>query len=118
MSTKKALLEEFAHETTITRRVLEVVPEEHLTWQLYPGSMTLARLAGHVAEIPAWTQVIMERQELDLAAGSFSTTLEPSRLSELLVGFGSHVGDFHAALAQATDEDLAAAWTLRRGAGC
>jgi uncharacterized damage-inducible protein DinB len=52
MSTIEALLQELEQEARITRRVLERVPEDRLTWKPHEKSMTLGQLALHVARIP------------------------------------------------------------------
>jgi hypothetical protein len=45
------ILTELESEAPITRRVLERVPEDKLAWRPHPKSMSLGRLAMHVAEI-------------------------------------------------------------------
>lgn len=51
-STIEVLLQELEQEAQTTRRVLERVPEDHLTWKPHEKSMTLGQLALHVARIP------------------------------------------------------------------
>lgn len=111
----KELLEEFAREAAGTRRLLELVPQKHLAWKPHGKSMSIGRLAGHIAEIPGWAAAIMASDELDLAAGPFHEPLEPASLGELLVEFGSKVSDFNGAFLEARDADLDVTWTLRRG---
>lgn len=52
MSAAAALLAELDREAKTTRRVLERVPPDQLSWKPHPKSMTLGQLAGHVAGIP------------------------------------------------------------------
>jgi uncharacterized damage-inducible protein DinB len=47
-----ALLAEMDQEANATRRVLERVPQERLSWRPHPKSMSLGQLALHVATIP------------------------------------------------------------------
>src|SRR6185295_4711966 len=47
-----ALLAELEHESLTTRRVLERVPQAHLSWKPHPKSMSLGQLALHVATVP------------------------------------------------------------------
>jgi uncharacterized damage-inducible protein DinB len=47
-----SLVEELQQEADVTRRLLERVPSDRLTWRPHPKSMTLGALALHVAEIP------------------------------------------------------------------
>jgi uncharacterized damage-inducible protein DinB len=48
-----ALLQELETEAVTTRRVLERVPEAHLTWKPHDKSMSLGQLALHIATVPA-----------------------------------------------------------------
>jgi len=52
MSVTKAFLAEFENEAKTTRRVLERVPSDRLTWKPHPKSMSLGYLAMHVAMAP------------------------------------------------------------------
>jgi uncharacterized damage-inducible protein DinB len=52
MSLSERLLAEFTQEVGSTRRVLDRVPEDRLTWKPHPKSMSLGQLAMHVAGVP------------------------------------------------------------------
>ena len=52
MSQVKALLQELEQEAQTTRRVLERVPGDRLTWKPHDKSMSLGQLALHVAMVP------------------------------------------------------------------
>ena len=54
MGIADALLPEFDHEMTVTRKLLERVPEGQFGWKPHEKSMTLGQLAQHVATIPRW----------------------------------------------------------------
>jgi uncharacterized damage-inducible protein DinB len=47
-----ALLAELEQEVPATRRVLERVPQAHLSWKPHARSMSLGQLALHVATVP------------------------------------------------------------------
>jgi len=49
----RAMLNEFEQELSTTRKFLERVPEDKLTWQPHPKSMTAGQLALHIAQTPA-----------------------------------------------------------------
>ena len=53
MSIAEALLAEFEIQAPITRRFLERVPEDKLTWKPHEKSMTAGQLAYHLAVVPA-----------------------------------------------------------------
>ena len=54
MTIADALLPEFDREMGLTRRVLERVPDGQFAWKPHEKSMTLGRLAEHLAEMPMW----------------------------------------------------------------
>ena len=50
----QALMAEFEQEMAGTRRALERVPFDKADWVPHEKSMTLGRLACHIAEMPGW----------------------------------------------------------------
>ena len=52
MSAIELLLQELEHEAQTTRRVLERVPGDRLTWKPHDRSMSLGQLALHIATVP------------------------------------------------------------------
>lgn len=108
------LLTELDRESAATRRILERVPDEHLTWKPHAKSMTLGRLATHVAELPHWLNRILDADEYDAAARPFQPLAMESQAS-LLEFFEQSLFDGRAALGLASDEHLEQPWTFRAG---
>lgn len=109
-------LPEFDQEMARTRKVLERVPEDRLTWRPHPKSWTLAELATHVAGIGAWTAPSLQLPELDMASPSAPPNPKPATsLAELLALFDSMLGGARAALAGAQEATFALPWSLRAG---
>jgi uncharacterized damage-inducible protein DinB len=52
-SIAQAMLEEFERELVTTRKFLERVPDERLTWRPHEKSMTGGQLALHIANVPS-----------------------------------------------------------------
>ena len=52
MSMSQAFLQEFDHEAKTTRKVLERVPTDKLSWKPHAKSMSLGELALHTAQTP------------------------------------------------------------------
>lgn len=48
----QAMLEEFEQELITTRKFLERVPEDRLTWRPHEKSMSAGQLARHIATVP------------------------------------------------------------------
>ena len=61
------LLPEFDHEMTLTRKVLERVPDERLDWKPHAKSFAPGQLAQHVATIPMWGTMTLSEVGMDLA---------------------------------------------------
>lgn len=111
-----ALRGEFTHEAKVTRRLLERVPEDKLGWQPHEKSMTLARLAGHIAKLPHWAQAIFTTDELDLAAVPDSERVAiPASRAELLALHDATAAEFEAVTRDVPDARLFEPWRLRRG---
>jgi uncharacterized damage-inducible protein DinB len=104
------LLPEFDQEMANTRKLLELVPEDKLDYKPHERSMTLGRLSGHTAEMAGWGTTVLTTESLELSGGQ--KPFSPKSRQELLATFDKGVADARAAIAAATDEDLAKIWTL------
>jgi uncharacterized damage-inducible protein DinB len=111
MSMVDALLPEFDHEMTTTRKVLERVPEDKIDWKPHPKSYSLGELAQHVATNPLWGLMTLTQSELDL--GGFTRPPQVRTRTELLAMFDRHVAETRAALVGKTDGELLVPWTLK-----
>jgi uncharacterized damage-inducible protein DinB len=116
MKMSAALLPEFDQEMATTRRVLERVPDDRLGWKPHDKSMSLGRLASHIAELPAWVDTILHQEGFDMAArenGYKPNDLGSNR--EILELFDSLLGKVRGTLESVEDQTLLQPWTLRRG---
>ncbi len=111
MAIAQALLPEFDHEMATTRKMLERFPEDKVDWKPHETCMTLGRLAGHVAEIPAWTIPTIAQDKLELDPSTFTPSVLNSR-SETLKKFDETVKAARATIAGASDEALVKPWSL------
>jgi len=106
-----ALLPEFDHEMSTTRKVLERVPEDKFDWKPHQKSFALGALATHVATIPMWGEMTMMKSEIDLG-GSGPPQAMASK-ADLLAAFDKNAAGTRAALAGKTDQELMAPWSLK-----
>lgn len=113
MPLSQALVADFKNESSNTRKVLEAVPEDRHDWKPHEKSMSLGRLAGHIAELPSLVPAVMDR-ELDFAAEIYKPFI-PTNRADLLRVFEQHVNGFEKAVAGRDDDFLSATWTLRYG---
>jgi uncharacterized damage-inducible protein DinB len=108
------VLAELAHEAATTRRLLERLPQAHLTWKPHEKSMTLGRLAGHIAEIPVRISGMLELDEYDFAAGG-GDPHTASSVADLLAFFDQSVSQATERLKKQTTDRLLATWRLKKG---
>jgi uncharacterized damage-inducible protein DinB len=114
MSTIEPLLKELELEAQTTRRMLERVPTEYFDWQPHLKSMTVQRLATHIAELPGWVTMAVTTDGLDFASNPYKQETVVNT-AELLEYFERSLADGREHLLAATEETLAEPWTLRNG---
>ncbi|HUO85860.1 MAG TPA: DinB family protein [Thermoanaerobaculia bacterium] len=111
-----AFLAELDYECGTTRRLLERVPEERLDFRPHPRSMSLGRLAGHLAELPGWAAVGLERDEVPMAIeGGGGTLFEPTGHGELLAHFDAGIASLREKVQGIGDGQLREPLRLMRG---
>lgn len=114
MPISQTILPEFDHEMANTRKTLERVPDEKFSWKPHEKSMSLGGLSTHLANIPSWTALTFDRDELDIAPpGEPPYRLEEAKSrAEILEAFDKNVTSARAALEAATDENWQGKWSL------
>ena len=111
-----SLLPEFDQEMATTRRALERVPSDQGAWKPHPKSFPLGHLAQLIALLPGWVVSTLKQTELDLnppGGGYPGYSLQPTEA--LLRLFDDNVKQARAAIAEASDEDMAVPWSLKSG---
>jgi len=111
MMIKDVLLPEFDHEMALTRKVLARIPEDKFGWQPHEKSMTLGRLAGHLAEIPGWVKESLTQDGLDMGGEHKPDVL--STRDEVLAKFDKMVAVARPLIEGASDAQFMAPWTLK-----
>ncbi len=107
------MLAEFDHEMANTRKTLARIPADQLEFRPHEKSMTAIKLAGHIAEMLGWLPAVIQTPELDMAG--WQAPPPPTNIAEVLAMFDQSLPAARAALAEATDEQMAANWTIRNG---
>ena len=115
MPTVQSLLPEFDHEMATTRTMLLAVPNARADWQPHAKSMTIGRLAAHLANLPAWAIAALQQDELDLAAPGVAEQPPFESMTATIGRFDALVRAGRAALANTPDAALFAPWTLKHG---
>lgn len=114
MNLSDAMVAEFSQEAQTTRKLLERLPDEKLSWKPHSKSMSMGGLATHLAHIPNWAETIVNDRELDMSEVDTRIQERKSR-KEILDYFDANVEKFQKLLAGKPDEDLFLNWTLKSG---
>jgi len=118
MTLSEMLLLDFDQEMANTRRTLERVPVEKPGWKPHEKSMSLGRLAQHVAELPSWAIFTIGQDSLDIlpwVLRPISRRRPRPRGKSCSETFDKHASDARTAIAGANDEHLMKPWTLLMG---
>jgi uncharacterized damage-inducible protein DinB len=107
----ESFLKEFEQESATTRRVLERVPEDRLTWKPHAKSMSLGTLALHIASGPGFLSdwALQDKTEM---SGDMESAPEATSTSAVLAAHDESVTKTKAALAKLGDTGLMADWKL------
>jgi uncharacterized damage-inducible protein DinB len=109
-----SLLAEFEQELGATRKFLERVPEERLTWRPHEKSMTAGQLALHIAQTPAGVLRLAEPDEAappDFTAGR----PQPSTLREVLDALDQSAAFLRKTLPTISDDRMRATFRVVQG---
>jgi uncharacterized damage-inducible protein DinB len=113
MTIADSLLPEFDREMGLTRRVLARVPDGQFAWKPHDKSMTLGRLAEHLAELPTWLTMSITESGIDLSTPRPADYRPPDTTAALLAMFDRNTAAARAAIAGRGDGEFMAPWTLR-----
>jgi uncharacterized damage-inducible protein DinB len=115
MAIAESILPEFDHETATTRTLLERVPADKAEWKPHAKSMSLGQLAMHIANLPQWAFITLERKEFDTNPPEGTRVTSPSFESpaHLLHTYDANVSAARALLVRTTDGEFLVQWTLK-----
>lgn len=109
-SISDAMLAEFEEQAPITRRFLERLPEDKLTWKPHEKSMTAGQLAYHIAGTTGVVAHLVERNPVT-ELGQFSFP-QPANLKEILDKLDESIATVHTVLSKFDDAAMAEIWRL------
>ena len=113
MTSGAELLAEFDQEMANTRKALERIPDDKLSFKPHEKSYSLLELGSHLANLPTWTPVTLTTTELDLDQPWDREA--PQNRDEILADFDAAVKQARPVLEAATGEDMQVMWTLKSG---
>jgi uncharacterized damage-inducible protein DinB len=108
------LLKEMEREAKTTRKFFERIPEEKYDWRPHPKSMTMRRLATHIAELPSWITMMINTKELDFEGSKYVPRLAKNN-KELLEILEKSLATARESLNNSSDDILTDVWVMRSG---
>ncbi|MBK7762489.1 MAG: DinB family protein [Bacteroidetes bacterium] len=114
MTQNQILLAELKQEAANTRKLLERVPFEKGDYKPHEKSMSLLRLATHVAEISGWWKECLVNDVLDFAVGDFTPKVLTST-DDIVALHDKMVLQAEQILTDTPESEFANLWTMRSG---
>jgi uncharacterized damage-inducible protein DinB len=109
--TRPAAFGDLDQELANTRRALERVPDEHWDWKPHEKSMTLGRLAGHLAELPYLAISVLQEDVFDVATRQRPPS--PANREEVLRAYDRGAAALVAAANAAPADAWRQTWSLQ-----
>ena len=113
MSIAESLVKEFEIQGPITRRFLERLPEDKLTWKPHAKSMSVGQLAYHLAVVPG--NIVKFVQNNPVQAPEFATFPQPATKEEILKTFDESAATVRSLLPKFDDKMMKETWRLVAG---
>jgi uncharacterized damage-inducible protein DinB len=108
------MIGEIEQEAATTKRVLERVPADKLSWKPHPKSMSLGQLAMHVATIPGGISKLAQVDEFELDPANFDPP-SPKSAKEILAALDASVQAAQEYLGGVSESAAMGTWRLKAG---
>jgi uncharacterized damage-inducible protein DinB len=113
MPITKEMLAEFDTQAPITRRFLERLPEDKLTWKPHERSMSAGQLAYHIASVPG--QIVRFVQSNPAQAPKSFDFPQPASRDEILKAFDESAATVRSLLPEFDDAAMKETWSMEAG---
>jgi uncharacterized damage-inducible protein DinB len=113
MAAIDSILDELDREAATTRRVLERLPSDNLSWKPHQKSKSIGELAWHVATIPKRIATFVQGDDADVT--TFKAPPMPETTAGIVEAFDGQIAETKELLSQLDDAALARTTTMRRG---
>lgn len=110
----ESFIKELEHESIGTRKMLALVPADKPDFKPHEKSMKLKDLATHIADMPTWITLAIEKDGLDFATSPYNPK-DCNGGDELVNYFNKNVDEAKRHLSTNTDSILEQTWTMRNG---
>jgi len=112
MSIAQQLLAEFESQVPVTRKFLERLPEDKLTWKPHQKSMTAGQLAYHLAVVPGGVSRGSQQEEIQVPAFEHP---QPASKKEILDAFDQSILTVREVMGGFDDAAINGIWRIKAG---
>jgi uncharacterized damage-inducible protein DinB len=112
VSIAQQLLSEFESQAPVTRKFLERLPEDKLTWKPHSKSMTAGQLAYHLAMVPGG---VSRASQKDIVPPPDFQFPQPKSRQEILDTFDQSIATVREVLAGFDDATMNGTWRILAG---
>jgi uncharacterized damage-inducible protein DinB len=113
MAIAEALLAEFEQEARTTRKFLEQLPDDKLTWKPHEKSMTAGQLALHIATLPGGIMQFA-RQDVAPAPDFGRQNPQPASTAEVLQALDKSIAAVRETLPTFDDARMHGLWKMTK----
>ena len=113
MSIAEGMLAEFETQAPITRKFLERLPEDKLTWKPHEKSLSAGQLAYHIAVVPSG--IVRFVQNNPAQAPEFGDFPQPASRQEILKTFLESIAAVRSLLPRFDDAAMKEIWRMVAG---
>ncbi len=106
-----SLINELRQEAVTTKRVLERIPEEKLSWKPHETSMSLGQLSLHVASIPGNVTRLAQLDAFDASEANFVPP-QPESVEQILGAFDESLNSAESYLSGLDNKAATDPWRL------
>lgn len=109
------LIKELEQEASTTRKFFKLIKPEDFLWKPHEKSMSIKELSTHIAELPAWIDLAINRDEFDFKDNTFQRPVANTPADLLNILEDSMKKATTALLSVKNEDDLLQTWTLKSG---
>lgn len=106
------ILMELDQEAETTKKLLEIVPEDKLSWRPHPKARSLGELAMHIATLQGGVAEIGQLDSKE--AGTFPPDVEPTSHTQILEAFATSLKKAKDIVGSTDDAQAMAEWKLTK----
>ncbi|MEO1615388.1 MAG: DinB family protein [Planctomycetota bacterium] len=117
MNLRSLMKQSLTHEITLTRSVIQEIPDAQLDHVASEGMRSLKWNISHLADIPSWVNMILNESSFDVAPvdGPPHSTHEVASVAEALKILDDNLASALEAIDQSDPETYEADWSLKAG---